>query len=95
MSSDSQSSTRTSNTESNERIPADELRSSISRAVIAWIFGSAFVHITAGPVFAAFARSLGANDFLFGALAAALPATSFLQVFGARLLQRWGRPNGR
>ena len=58
----------------------------------AWLFGAAFVNLTAGPVYVAFARKIGASDLVLGSLGAALPAMSFVQVFAARALARKGRP---
>ena len=62
------------------------------RVIIAWAFGAAFFNIVSGPVYVAFARQIGANDFILGVLGAALPAMSFLQVVAARVLERSGQP---
>jgi len=67
------------------------VRVSMSRVVAGWGFGAAFVNITSGAVYTAFARALGANDFAFGVLAAALPAMSFLQVIAAKLVEHSGK----
>ena len=53
---------------------ASPVRVSMSRVVAGWGYGAAFANITSGAVYTAFARALGANDFAFGVLAAALPA---------------------
>ena len=66
-------------------------RISLKRVVAAWGFGAAFMSITSGAVYTAFARELGANDFVFGVLAAALPLMSFLQVFAAKLVEHSGK----
>ncbi len=70
---------------------ASPVRISMSRVVAGWGFGAAFVNITSGAVYTAFARALGANDFAFGVLAAALPAMSFLQVIAAKLVEHSGK----
>lgn len=72
-------------------VVASPVRVSMSRVVAGWGFGAAFVNITSGAVYTAFARALGANDFAFGVLAAALPAMSFLQVIAARLVEHSGK----
>ena len=74
-----------------ERLPAEEVRVSLSRVITASGFGAAFSNLTAGAVYVAFARTLGANEFVFGVLAAALPLMSFLQVLSARLVERTRR----
>lgn len=63
----------------------------MARVITAWGFGAAFFNITAGAIYVAFARQIGANDFVFGVLAAALPLMSFLQVLSARLVERTRR----
>lgn len=63
----------------------------MTRVVAGWGFGAAFLNITSGAVYTAFARALGANDFEFGVLAAALPAMSFLQVIAAKLVEHSGK----
>ncbi len=63
----------------------------MARVITAWGFGAAFLNITSGAIYVAFARQIGANDFVFGLLAAALPLMSFLQVLSARLLERLQR----
>jgi len=77
--------------ETPERLPTDEVRVSMSRVITAWGFGSAFTSITAGAIYVAFARKIGASDFIFGVLAAAMPLMSFLQVAAARMVERSGR----
>lgn len=72
-------------------VSAPSVRVSMSRVVAGWGFGAAFVNITSGAVYTAFARALGANDFAFGVLAAALPAMSFLQVIAAKLVEHSGK----
>lgn len=74
-----------------ERLSMAEVRASVNRAVTAWGFGSAFSNLSAGAVYAAFARQIGADQFIFGVLAAALPLMSLLQVFAARRIERTGR----
>jgi MFS family permease len=74
-----------------ERLPREEVRVSAGRAIAAWGYGAAFSNLTAGVVYAAFARAIGANDFVFGMLASALPLMSFLQVLAARLIESSGQ----
>jgi len=74
-----------------ERMPVESVRFGMSRCITAWGFGAAFANLTAGAVYTAFARALGANDFLFGFLAASVPLMSFLQVLTARLIETTGR----
>jgi len=74
-----------------DRLALDEVRVSMSRIIAAWGFGATFVTLTGGAVYTAFARKLGASDFEFGVLAAALPMMSFLQVLAARVVEKSGR----
>lgn len=74
-----------------ERLPADDVRVSMARVVAAWGFGAAFFNLTSGAIYTSFARSIGANDFIFGVLAGALPLMSFLQVIAARLIEGSGK----
>ena len=76
---------------SGDRLPREEVRVSMARVIAAWCFGAAFFNLTSGAIYTAFARSIGANDFIFGVLAGALPMMSFLQVIGARLLEWSGK----
>jgi MFS family permease len=66
-------------------------RVSMARVVAGWGFGAAFTNVTSGAIYTAFARALGANDFAFGVLAAALPAMSFLQILAAKLVEHSGK----
>jgi MFS family permease len=74
-----------------DRLPAEQVRVSMNRVIGAWAFGAAFFNVSAGAVYVAFARKIGANDQVFGILAAALPLMSFLQVISARLVERSGQ----
>ncbi len=74
-----------------ERLPADQVRGGIAWIIAAWGFGAAFFNVTAGAIYVAFARQIGADDFIFGILAAALPLMSFLQVISARLVEHTGK----
>lgn len=73
-----------------ERLPSDEVRISVVRAIAAWGFGAAFFNVVSGAIYTSFIRLLSTSDFLFGALAAAWPLTSFLQVMAARIVERTG-----
>jgi MFS family permease len=75
----------------NERLPADVLRTSMGRVVLAWGFGAAFVNLTNGAIYTAFALQIGANNTAFGIMAAAMPLMSFLQVLAAWFLERHRR----
>lgn len=77
-----------------ERLASAQVRLSMSRVVLAWGFGAIFTQLTAGAVYAAFTRQLGANDALFGFMAGAFPLLSFLQLFAARWLQSRGNARG-
>jgi MFS family permease len=74
-----------------DRLPAEQVRVSMNRVIAGWAFGAAFFNVSAGAVYVAFARKIGANDQVFGILAAALPLMSFLQVISARLVERSGQ----
>ncbi|MDQ3814831.1 MAG: MFS transporter [Armatimonadota bacterium] len=74
-----------------ERLPVEEVRVSMARVITAWGFGASFFNLTAGAIYTSFARGLGANDFIFGVLAAIAPLMSFLQVLSARLVEVAGR----
>jgi hypothetical protein len=74
-----------------DRLPADQVRVSMNRVILGWAFGAAFMNVSAGAVYVAFARHIGANDQVFGILAAALPLMSFLQVISARLVESSGQ----
>lgn len=63
----------------------------MNRAVLAWGFGALFYNVTTNAVFAAFARKIGANDFVFGVLSAALPLMSLLQLLAARVVEHTGQ----
>jgi MFS family permease len=82
----------TQSPEENNAAPAvASARIFMSRAVVAWGFGALFYNVTNNAVYAAFVRSIGANDFVFGVLAAALPLMSLLQAAAARLVEQTGR----
>jgi Na+/melibiose symporter-like transporter len=75
---------------SDDRVSGEELRLSISRIILGWGFGSAYLSTIGGAVYAVFIRSLSTDDFLFGLLAAAMPFMSILQVVSARIIERTG-----
>ena len=74
-----------------DRVTGEELRVSLGRIVFAWGFGSVYMTTISGAVYAAWVRQLSTNDVLFGALAAALPFMSFLQVIAARRIEKYGK----
>ena len=74
-----------------ERLATREVRDSMARVIIAWGFGAAFLNLTSGAVYTAFARSIGATNTVFGILAGAMPLMSVLQVLAAWTLERHRR----
>ncbi len=76
---------------SQERLPTEDVRTSMMRVIIAWGFGAAFANLSSGAVYTAFVRSIGASNTVFGVLAGALPLMSVLQVLGAWSLERHRR----
>lgn len=64
----------------------------MGRVVLAWAFGSIFFQVSAGAIYAAFARQLGAGEATFGFLAGVFPLMSFFQLFAARMLEKTHRP---
>jgi len=75
--------------------PGHVTRHFVRNAIIAWGFGAAFFNVAQGAVFTAFALNIGANDFVFGVLGAALPLMSVLQMAAARAVQRTAIASGR
>lgn len=73
------------------RLNTNEVRASMARVIIAWGFGAAFLNLSSGAVYTAFARSIGASNTVFGILAGALPLMSVLQVLAAWVLERHRR----
>ena len=69
------------------RLSPQELRVSMNRVIIGWGFGAIFFQLSAGAIYAAFARQLGASEAQFGFLAGIYPLMGFLQIPAARLLQ--------
>ena len=65
----------------------------MQRVIIGWGFGAIFFQLSAGAIYAAFARQLGATEAQFGFLAGIYPLMGFLQIPAARLLQ--GRVGAR
>lgn len=74
-----------------ERLPMPVIRASVSRVVVASSFASIWANLVTGAVYTSFARGLGANDRIFGTLAAVGSLMCVLQVFSARLVERTGR----
>ena len=74
-----------------ERLPAQTVRISMRRVVVAWGFGAAFFNLTAGAIYTSFVRRIGADERVLGLLFAALPLMSFLTVLSARLLEKTGK----
>ena len=69
------------------RLPAGVTRLSMSRVILAWAFGAVFFQLSAGAVYASFARQLGVSEATFGFLAGVSPLMGFLQLPAARLLE--------
>ena len=80
-------------TSSESRLSPDQLRLSMHRVILGWAFGAIFFQLSAGAIYASFARQLGASDAQFGFLAGIYPLMGFLQIPAARLLQ--GRVKAR
>jgi MFS family permease len=74
-----------------ERLAPAEVRVSMGRVIVAWGFGAAFLNLSTGAIYTAFARGIGASNTAFGILAGALPLMSFLQVLSAWMLERHRR----
>ncbi len=69
------------------RLSGEETRLSMSRVILGWSFGAVFLQLSAGAVYAAFARQLGASEAVFGLLAGMNPLMAFLQIPAARLVE--------
>ena len=74
-------------TSSASRLRPVQLRLSMQRVIIGWGFGAIFFQLSAGAIYAAFARQLGATEAQFGFLAGIYPLMGFLQIPAARMLQ--------
>lgn len=75
------------------RLSADETRLSMSRVILGWAFGAVFFQLSAGAVYAAFARQLGATEAVFGFLSGIYQLMGWVQIPAARLLE--GRVSAR
>ncbi len=75
------------------RLRGDDIRLSMSRVITGWVFGAMFFQLSAGPVYASFARQLGLSEGIFGFLAGVYPLMGFLQLVAARMLE--GRSTAR
>jgi MFS family permease len=69
------------------RLSGGDIRISMSCVILGWMFGSAFVQLSSGAVYASFARQLGVSESTFGFLAGVSPLMGFLQIPAARLLE--------
>ncbi|RYX84817.1 MFS transporter [bacterium] len=69
------------------RLRGDDIRLSMSRVITGWAFGTVFFQLSAGPVYASFARQLGLSEGIFGFLAGVYPLMGFLQLVAARMLE--------
>lgn len=69
------------------RLRGDDIRLSMSRVITGWAFGAMFFQMSAGPVYASFARQLGLSEGIFGFLAGVYPLMGFLQLVAARMLE--------
>jgi MFS family permease len=74
-----------------ERLPSDVVRVSAERTTMAAGVSAVYVTLTTGVVYVAFARAIGANDFIFGVLASALPLMNLLQILAARMIEVSGK----
>jgi hypothetical protein len=75
-----------------QRLSSDATRLSLNRVILGWAFGAVFFQLSAGAVYAAFARQLGASEAVFGFLAGVNPLLAFLQIPSARLLEKGVAP---
>lgn len=65
-----------------------ELRRSLNLIIVAITFGMAFFTVFNGPSLSAFARSLGAGDFVYSVITAMPVIGGMAQVLGSLMLQR-------
>ncbi len=70
------------------------LRRSLYYIIFAWFFGSFWLNATTGATATHLAQYLGANDLIFGYLAAAGYLGSIFQLFGSLYTERTGRVKG-
>lgn len=75
------------------RLRGDDIRVSMSRVITGWAFGAIFFQMSAGSVYASFARQLGLSEGVFGFLAGVYPLMQFMQLVAARMLE--GRSTAR
>ncbi|RYG65112.1 MFS transporter [bacterium] len=59
----------------------------MSRVIFGWAFGAVFFQLSAGAVYAAFARQLGATEAVFGFLSGVYQLMGWVQIPAARLLE--------
>ncbi|BCM91679.1 hypothetical protein IAD21_03554 [Abditibacteriota bacterium] len=76
------------------RLRGDDIRLSMSRVITGWAFGAMFFQLSAGPVYASFARQLGLSEGIFGFLAGVYPLMGFVQLLAARMLEGRITPRG-
>ena len=69
------------------RLTPAQVRVSMNRVILGWGFGAIFFQLSAGAIYASFARQLGASEAQFGFLAGIYPLMGFLQIPAARMLQ--------
>ncbi len=74
-------------TAASARLSPNDVRLSLHRVIVGWGFGAIFFQMSAGAIYASFARQLGATEAQFGFLAGVYPLMGFLQIPAARLLQ--------
>jgi hypothetical protein len=59
----------------------------MSRVIFGWAFGAVFFQLSAGAVYASFARQLGATEAVFGFLSGVYQLMGWVQIPAARLLE--------
>lgn len=76
------------------RISGEALRRSLYFTTLAWFFGAFWQASTSGGTLTELAKFLGANDFVFGIMAAAPFAAVCLQLPGSIVVEHFGRRKG-
>jgi hypothetical protein len=59
----------------------------MSRVILGWAFGAVFFQLSAGAVYASFARQLGASEAVFGFLSGVNQLMGWVQIPAARLIE--------
>ncbi len=76
------------------RVMGDALRRSLYYTTLAWFFGAFWMAAVGGGTITELAKFLGANDFVFGIMAAAPFIAVFFQLPGSLAVEYFGRRKG-